>query len=194
MNPWLQIWVRPKKTMRFIIETNPKRIILWLAMLSGALSVLAWLIYQWVSQPQREVYQNPFFVIGMLVIGALFGSIHLYLFGWLLRLTGGWIGGQGNFIEVKSAVGWSNYPLIIANCFNIISVLVVPNPWFQGLFALLNVTALVWGIVIFLNVVGEAHRFSAWKTLLAVIITLVLIFVVIMIVSLLVPLLAPLFN
>ncbi len=34
-NPWIEIWIRPRGTIRRIVDTNPKRSVLWLAVLSG---------------------------------------------------------------------------------------------------------------------------------------------------------------
>ncbi len=193
INPWVQIWVRPKKTMRSILDKDPRRVIIWLAIIGGIVSAFAWIGYIWITYPDRQDFRHAFFLLLILVGGGISGLIYLYVAGWLYKLTGSWLGGVGTFTDVKCAIGWSNYPFILANIVSFLSILVVPNPWLQAIFGLINVVIVVWGVIILLNLVGEAHRFSAWRALLAFIIGLVLIFVAIMIVSLLVPLLAPLF-
>lgn len=195
INPWLHIWGSPKKTLRSILETNPKRVILWLAILGGIISAFSWLGFLWFNYPYQETYKNTCFIIAVLIAGGIFGIIHLYFGGWLYRLTGSWVGGAGSFTDVKCAVGWSNYPFIIAGILGILSFL-LPNLclWAQFAFGILNLIFAIWGFVIFMNLLGEAHRFSAWKALLAFLIALVLVFVALMIVSLLVPLLRPLFD
>ncbi len=193
INPWLQIWVNPKKMIRAMIDRNPTRVIIWLAILWGILSGLSSTSYLMLTYPHNALYRNVFFVITVLIAGGFFGIIYLYIGGWLFKLTGAWVGGKGTFTSVKCAIGWSYYPFIIAHVIGYFSVLSIPNIWLQSLFGLINVVITVWGMIIFLNVVGEAHRFSAWKALLAWMIALVLVLVVIMLISLLIPLLAPIF-
>lgn len=193
INPWLQIWSSPKKTLRSILEKDPKRFILWLAIVGGIISGLSWLGYLWFNYPYHLAYKNTFFIVAMLIAGGIFGVINLYFGGWLYRLTGSWVGGTGSYTDVKCAVGWSWYPFIIAGILGVLSVL-ASNLWIQFALGVLNLIFGFWGFVIFLNLLGEAHRFSAWKALLAFLIALVLLFVALMIVSLLVPLLRPLFD
>lgn len=194
INPWISIWGSPKKTIRSILERDPKRIILWLAIIGGIVSAFSWLGYLWLTYPLRQDYQSALFIVAILIAGGIFGIVHLYFGGWLYRLTGSWIGGKGNYTDVKCAVGWSSYPFIVAGIFGIISMLPYPSYWFQLSFGILNLIFAIWGFIIFMNLLGEAHRFSAWKALLAFLIALVLLFVALMIVSLLVPLLSPLFD
>lgn len=193
INPWLQIWVHPKKTMRLILDTNPRRIIIWLALIGGIVSTFAWISYIWATHPNLQDLNKTYPVIILLIGGSAAGLIHLYVAGWLYRLTGSWIGGHGSFTDVKCAVGWSSYPFILANSANILSLLSFSFMWARIFFGLLDALVALWGVIIFLNVLGEAHRFSAWRALLAVIIALVLVFAFVLFISLLIPLLAPLF-
>lgn len=193
INPWAHIWTAPRKTMRAILTKDPRRLILWLAIIGGIFSTFTSIGYMWLQQPDSQVSYFIPRVIGMLLGGAIFGIIHLYFGGWLYQLTGSWVGGQGSYTEVKSAVGWANYPFIVASFIGLIGVIVTPFTWLVLAFGLVNLALIIWGFVIWLHLLGEAHRFSAWKSLLAVIIALLLIFVAVMLVSLLVPLLAPLF-
>lgn len=194
INPWISIWCSPKKTLRALLEKDPKRVILWLAIVSGVISAFSWLGYLWLYKPSHPEYQTALFIIGTVVVGVIAGLIHLYFGGWLYRLTGSWLGGKGTFTEVKCAIGWSFYPFIIAGIFGLISMLAFPNPWLQSTFGLLNVIVAIWGFVILMNLIGEAHSFSAWKAVLAFLIAVVLLCVALMLVSLLVPLLRPLFD
>ncbi len=194
INPWLQLWIHPKKTMRSILDTDSSRAILWLAVIWGAISAFSGFGYLWMTNPDRENLSQIYLLVSIIIAGGFAGIIHLYLGGWLYKLTSSWLGGKGTFTDTKCVVGWSYYPFILGNIAGICSIAVIPNPWLQLAFWLINVVIAVWGIVIFLNALGEAHRFSAWKSLLAVIIACILIFVAIMIIALLVPLLAPLFE
>lgn len=193
INPWISIWLHPKKTMDSILETDPKRFILWLAVLGGVLFSISWVSYLWIQYPHRQELHQVLVVLAVILIGGLVGIIHLYLGGWLYQLTGSWIGGKGDFIQVKCAVGWANYPFIIARIFGLLNLVVIPHPWFQAIAGLLNAAFALWAFVIFINLLARAHRFSAWRAILSFFITLFLVFVALMIICLLVPLLSPLF-
>jgi hypothetical protein len=192
INPWLKLWTKPRGTLRAILATDPKGVIIWLAIIAGVLSALSFAIVSW--HPPKESSYRLWLLLAMVIGGGIIGIIHLYFVSWLLQLTGSWIGGKGNFIEVKCAVGWSNYPFILADIFAILSVLSTHLIGLKALFALLNLIAAVWGLIIFMKLIGEAHQFSAWKGVCAVLIALVLIFVLLMLIALLAPLLAPIFQ
>ena len=40
MNPWVTIWLKPRQTIRQVVETNPRYLVLPLIMISGALGLL----------------------------------------------------------------------------------------------------------------------------------------------------------
>lgn len=187
INPWSQIWIHPRKTLRSILSTNPQRVIIWLALLGGLISSLSFVHL-------LEGEGKTLAIIAILVAGAILGLIHLYFGGWLYQLTGSWIGGQGSFTDVKCAVGWSNYPFIISSLFGILSLFTLAHPWVLALFGIVNLILAVWGLVIFFNLISEAHRFSIWKGILCFLIAFALIFVVVMIILLIIPLLQPLFQ
>lgn len=192
LNPWFNIWVHPKKTIRSILDKNPRGIIPWIAIIWGI--SLFWNSYLWKGHLWEGRFPHAVFFIALVIAGAILGIVLLYFEGWIYNLTSSWIGGKGDFTKTKCVVGWSKYPFIITNIFGIISVLVLAQPWVSGLFGFLNLVAAVWGFVLFMNMLGEAQKFSAWKGVLAFLIAFVLIFVAIMIIALLVPLLSPLFQ
>jgi hypothetical protein len=193
-NPWTEIWIRPKKIMRRILDANPKRIILWLAIVSGMLSGLNFTLHLWIRYPEQNEFHKILFIIGILIVGAMLGIIYLYFGGWLYSLTGSWVGGKGKFIDLKSAVGWSNYPFIFVSLLSIFNYLSVPNPWVQAIFGLLNLIVAIWAFVILIHLIAEAHQFAAWKSLATLIIAFILIFIVFLILMLIFPLLIPLFS
>ena len=194
INPWKQIWTEPRKTMRSILSTDPKKTIVWLAVISGILGALTYAYSLKVSQPQRVEHFHALPMLGILIAGGISGLIHLYFGGWLYRLTGSWIGGKGSFTDIKSAVGWSSYPYIVGSLFGLLGLLSIPHLWLQFIFGLINFVVLIWALFIFLNLLSEAHQFSVWKGVLTVLIAAALIFVVIILITLLIPLMAPLFK
>lgn len=192
-NPWVTIWTHPRLTMKRILQNNPLKMIIPLAVANGLVSAISWIGFYWTSAPHREDYQHYTFVIALLVTGGLLGILNLYVGSWLLRITGSWVGGKGGFREVKSAVGWSNYPFIISGIFSILAYTFVSYPILEIIFGLLNIIVFIWAVVIFFNLVGVAHAFSPWRAIVALLIAFVIVFIAVMLVALLIPLLKPLF-
>jgi len=126
----------------------------------------------------------------MIVIGGpLSGILSLYLMGALMQWTGSWLGGEATAEEVRAAYAWSAVPMI--------STLLLWIPRFAlggtGLFTtaspleaypiLLGGIEIVegvigiWMFVILLKCLGEVHRYSAWKALLSLILSLLILLI-----------------
>jgi hypothetical protein len=193
-NPWLALWIYPRKTFRSILEKDNKIIIISLSIVYGLVSALSWIAYLWNHFPQKTQFHGYPFIIIVLVIGAIFGLLNLYIGGWLFYLIGKWLHGKGSYQDVKCAIGWSTYPYIIASIFAIVADVFFKIVPLEILFALLNIIAVIWGFILFLHIVGEAHRFSAWKTLLCAFIVFIIVLGVVFLISVLIPLLQPLFQ
>ncbi|MFZ0565466.1 MAG: Yip1 family protein [Chlamydiales bacterium] len=193
INPWVSIWLHPKKTMGYLLATDPRKYILWLAIIGGILSSIPWINQFWIQYPENKSLIRILVIFITIIIGGLIGIAYLYLGGWLYKLTGSWLGGKGDFIQAKCAVGWANYPFIVASLFALFNLAVIPNPWLQGIMGLLYVILVIWAFIIFMNLLAQAHQFSAWKSLLSFFITLFLVFAALMVIALLTPLISPLF-
>jgi hypothetical protein len=195
INPWTGIWSFPRQTMQYILDTNQKSTIVLLAILNGIVGAINWMVA--ISNTESDVsnYFSAFVVTLILVFGVIFGIIHLYLGAWLLKVAGRWIKGIGNFSEVKCAVGWSCYPMIVASIFNILSNLSLKGPYILTLLlALLSIVFTIYAFIIALKLIAQAHKFSAWKALLAYLLIFVIVFVVFMLLIMFIPLLQPLFK
>lgn len=91
MNPWLSIWLRPRATMRSILDTDPERLVILLACVGGVAEALG-------RASMRNVGDRlPLWTLLLTcgAVGPVGGLISLYLGSLLLRWTGGWIGGRG---------------------------------------------------------------------------------------------------
>ncbi len=202
MNPWINIWVHPRATIRHIVETDASRYVIPLAMIAGVTNVL--------DNASQRSYGDDFGIIGVLLLaliaGPLGGVFSLYITGGLLKWSGGLLGGIGESDEVRAAIAWSslirsigavllipNLILFGAEFFTketpIMDAKVDANPLYAVLVVSTSVAVIVaaivltiWYIVAFLHALGEVHQFSAWKALGAVIIGFGVIIVPILIV------------
>lgn len=219
-SPWLTMWMKPRETMRRIVYHDPKRDVHLLAAFQGFVLALMWVLSTFLSIAlvSNISYEVPEIWDGGLsslpsisftalaiaigtcaVIGPIAGLINLYLYGWLLRVTGRWLGGKAYPVEVRAALAWSAVPrlwgaiLLVLQLVLIVYVLYanavnsyIPTSTLLvtlGILFLVQFAISVWGLIVLLKCLGEVHGFSAWKALLAGIISIAIVYMVNMLIS-----------
>lgn len=189
LNPWLSMWTKPRTTIQQIIDTDPERLVLVLAAITGISHTLD----KASMKGAGDELAWPVIIVVAAIVGPIVGIIFLYISAALVRWTGKWIGGQASSKNVRAAYAWSSIPLIWALALWIPEVAlfgqeifatetprVVANPHLQFLylgFMLIEILIALWAIVVYLKCIGQVQGFSAWKalgnTILAVLVILV---------------------
>lgn len=191
VNPWLGMWLHPRRTIRAIVEYNPRFRFLVLSGIYGLPLMLQ------ISQMFSFAEKLPFVATILISLAAApcIGVLGLSVAAAIFCVTGRWIGGMGSFLHVRAAISWAN----VTNIPNILlwaaliwtfrngaflhtfsemhyagTKLTVVGVVFLGQFVLT-----VWGWVLFVQALGEVQGFSAWKALVNVLIPFLLIFVAI---------------
>jgi hypothetical protein len=209
------MWTKPRETMRRIVHYNPKQDVHLLAALHGLVLALMGVLYAFlgITLFSNLYYELPVvregvpsalpsisftaLAIGIgicAVAGPIAGLINLYLYGWLLRVTGSWLGGKAYPTEVRAALAWSAVPrlwgaiLLVFQLALIVYVLYanavntyIPTTTLLvtlGIIFAIQFTISVWWLIVLLKCLGEVHGFSAWKALLAGIISIVMVYIV----------------
>ena len=150
----------PRATIRTIVDTHPAQGVILLAALTGAVQLYLrfWGFLDAIGTPAFLSLILP------LVVGALLGIAFLYLFAWLYRLVGKWLGGQASVVEVRAALAWARVPILIVMIPCLVLFLIVPKFMvLKILFAIAAVSASVWAFVLTCRTLGEVHRFSSWR-------------------------------
>lgn len=205
LNPWKSIWLHPRQTVRYLLNTDPRYAVLLLAIASGVSSSLD------IASELAVADSYPWpGVLGMvLFLGAVFGIALLYFSAWVTRASGSWIGGRATCAELRTALAWSNVPvlwglllwllmlvLLGSELFSAEAQRIEANPmlallmlgcWMAG-FALS-----IWAIVLWVAGIAEVQGFSIFKALVNLVlgffIATVIIAAVGIVLSLLIPLL-----
>ncbi len=173
------IWIRPRDTLRQIIETDPEYAVIFLAMLGGFFHVLS------IASENSlgDAVSFPIILMMAATVGPIGGILFLYLMGLLVSWTGGWLGGEGSSQQVRAALAWGSVPSLWVGLLWVPAVLIFGMDLFATetpviesggpllAFLLLGMAVLhlvggIWGFVATLKCVGEAHCFSAWRALL----------------------------
>ncbi len=200
-NPFLSIWMRPRQTVRALVETNPNSYVIMLSGLAGIVRALDRTMQQDLRAPMGTM------IVMAVIIGFLGGLFSLWLISHLLKTTGDWIGGKATREHLRTAYAWSAVPSIVMLGVWGLMIGLIGEDLFRGklpdpelnpeiaaplMFSLLAVVVLsVWSIVLYANTVAEVQGFrSAWKGLLNIVLSALVVIIPIMMVAVIVRLMA----
>ena len=188
--PWIAIWMSPREAIKKIVNRDPIHQVIMLGGLTGGLTMLnfflgAALNFTPTPPPARLVPYLPMLTLASPFLGAAFGVLGLYIGAFLIDWSGRALGGVGNACTVRAAVAWSQVPQI---CFSAAMLLILlglgvwqtfiptlPDPnaatgaganqftVTRGVESIIS----IWSFILMLHCVGEVHRFSAWRALVA---------------------------
>jgi hypothetical protein len=201
-SPWFTMWTNPRETIRRIVYYDPKRDVLLLAALQGLVAYLSAALYAFLllALISNDYVQAPgtwesdlgslssmsFTALTVTfgicaIVGPIAGLIGLYLYGWLFRVTGRWLGGQAYPIEVRAALAWSAVPQIWGAILQLLKLILIAYVLYAnatntyvsgstflttvGIFFLFEFLIGIWSIIVYLKSLGEVHGFSAWRAL-----------------------------
>jgi Yip1 domain len=182
ITPFFTIWTEPRATIRRIVDTDPTRNVIALAAIGPAINALA---NQWSKALGNNSNLSvlwPLWVAVIVAAEAAIGVVGLYLGAAVLRWSGGLLGGVASRVEMRAAMAWAQIPGIVATIFLLAAVLTgVPapqttpgtlphvDPSFYKVMVVEGVLG-IWGLIVGLKCIGEVHRFSAWRALIATLI------------------------
>ncbi|MEW4329146.1 Yip1 family protein [Rossellomorea marisflavi] len=177
VNPWLTIWVKPRTTIRYILNHKFLGFAFLLTILAGIGNTLD----QASSEDVLDYLDIglPLLLLGGVILGAISGII-----GWFLTTLVAWgVGkifkGKATYKELLIATAWANIPLIIALFIWVPDLMVMGEGAFQSdyvvsstfgviylsLSFLIQLILLGWYFFILIKAVSETHRFSSWHGL-----------------------------
>jgi hypothetical protein len=219
-SPWLTMWTSPRETIRRIVYYDPKRDILLLAALQGFIAYLSGALYGFLSLVliSNDYVRVPdtwesdlnglpsisftalAITIGICAItGPVAGLISLYLYGWLFRVTGRWLGGKAYPVEVRAALAWSAVPQLWGAILQVLKLVLIVYVLYanatntyvssSALLVTLGISFLfefvigIWSLIVSLKSLGEVHSFSAWRALGAVLLAIAIVSVINVVIS-----------
>ncbi|MDP5277077.1 Yip1 family protein [Chengkuizengella axinellae] len=196
LNPWFSIWIKPRATMRSVLNNKPGKVFLliYLGMLVNSLD-------QASTRDMGDTYSMSTVLFASIVFPLFTGIIYYYLAPTIFRWAGSILNGHGTTEEVRYALAYSFIPYVYSliivwlpslllfgkENFTYLTPNIDNSPILFALLLLLLLIDLViacWTIIISLKCLGEAHQFSAWRALGASIIAFLIIFVPLLLIGL----------
>ncbi len=186
LNPWWTMWFRPRATMREILENYPKKLVHTLAILGAFTHVAGSSSFFWSSWWAT--------LLIWFFIAVLSGLIALYIFGGLLKWTGNWLKGEGNFQHILSAIAWAQIPIIYFFVIEMIILAIVGGASSHIVYATIRFVLSVWGFGIFLCCLMEAQKFTFFRALINYILALVILIIFLVIINVIITFIAKPFS
>ena len=182
LKPWISIWVKPRQTVRAIINYNVKYRFFLLSLLYGLPTVLQ--MAQNFSL--GSILALPAILLLCLIASPLLGALGLVVCSAFLTWTGRFLGGKSTFAEMRCAFSWINatnlvtvavWVALIAQFKEVIfyegfvrmPMTVMEATWLSVYF-LIQLVVAIWSFILLLQAVSEVHGFSIWKSLINVVI------------------------
>ena len=177
MQPLLEMWIRPRDVVRRLVEENPEKGVVLLALVGGICHVLD------RASGRSAGDQLPFWAILLLVavFGPLAGLVKLHVGAALVHWTGRWLGGVGTPLHLRTAIAWGSVPMIVVLALWFPLLFIIGGEMFTDemprtesdlrrlalLLGSVGVQAAleVWSLVISVKAIAQIQAFSAWRAL-----------------------------
>lgn len=169
VNPFTDIWLRTRDTVRFVIEHKSAKYIILLIIFTGFASGLIGLMNT------RSADSAPWVNLFQVLIGGPIGSAFGYFIGAaVLVVVGRLFKGTATYEEMFRALVTAQIPQIWLLPLLIIWALAAPETFFADrmdvegdpivvIMSIVMAVVSIWTFVIVCKAVGEAHRVSSWR-------------------------------
>ncbi len=185
LNPWFSILYKPRKTIQQIIDNDPRKYILLLAAIHGTVNIAARQfpvsLLNDASPDLSALYKYSLIVF---LSGPIGGIIVLYLFSFLIRISGILLKGQGTPQTIRAAIAWSSVPYIWAGLLYPITFFIWRKFHLPIVHSIIIYTILPYGIIICSKSIAQVQKFkSAWLGFLNIVSIPIILLILIKVLS-----------
>ncbi|MGA9722346.1 MAG: YIP1 family protein [Candidatus Binatus sp.] len=191
-SPYVGICIRPRATIRAIVDRDPTDRVITLVLIAAAIGALTNAIHSYNYNPTAfTIAGKPIPVMAPhtsqlmsfwgLAVWPLLAVPFLYINGALLRWSGSLLGGTAKAVEVRAAIAWPSVLTIVIALASFVVGFLAPPPsqppaspsmnaalqYWRSILPYLIISAplWLWWWIVSLKCLGEVHRFSAWRAL-----------------------------
>ena len=186
-NSWMTMWTSPRKTIRAIVDSNPKTSLFLIA----AINFLQIFFYFNSYFSLSISYRFTITIIIAVILSPVLGAIWCYFFGWLIYIIGKKLGGSAAMTHVMAAYVWSRIPVTI-NVFMWFILLVFSSDQLFMLYAeglslvfincIIGITG-IWAFVLLVQALAELQRYSISKSIVNIVIAYAIIVAIVFIIK-----------
>ena len=188
LNPFTDIWLRTRETVRFVIEHKSFKFIILLIVLTGFASGLIGMMNE------RSSDMAPWAAILQALVTGPIGSAFGYFLGAaILVLVGRLFKGTATYQEMFKALVTAQIPQIWLLPLLTIWVLASPETFLADrtnvegdpivvIMSIVMAVVSIWTFIIVCKAVGEAHRVSSWKGFFIVVLPGIIITIIVLVI------------
>ena len=111
INPWTQMWINPRETIKHIVKTNPTNKVILLAILTHTFAFLDKASLKNTGDNMDTIS----IIFASIFIGGLIGYSTLNIYTSIIKWIGKYFGGVATFDEIRAAVTWGSVPYIMSS-------------------------------------------------------------------------------
>jgi len=188
LNPWISMWTQPRKTIRAVINTNPK---MGFYFLSSIWFLQFFFLFESYYSIQFPIHWAITLIIAV-ILSPFLGAIMFYVFGWFLYIIGKGLNGEASYSHNRCAFAWSRLPDIIdliiwfaLSAF--LSELIFARVGVGISFIFINIIAAlttIWAFVLLVGTVREIQGFSVMRAFVNVVSVYVIKYFILFVLSL----------
>lgn len=171
-NPWLTIWTEPRKTIKAIVNEDPRSGFFYL---SAIFALQYFFSFLFMGQYGLK-FDLRFLLIFLcaVILSPLIGAFLIYFCTWVLKLTGKLLKGEAPFINLRAVFAWSRAPLLIELgmwVFFLSFSLGYINTITLIFINIVSIIASVWSFLLLIEGIREVQKFSFMKAAANVLLT-----------------------
>ena len=176
--PFRTIWSSPRETIRRIVATDPELHVTLLICLAG----IGESLNRASNRNAGDKLSLEVILALACILGPLGGLFGVWMYSHLIRISGKWIGGLGDYEEIKAAIAWASVPNVTGLVLWIPLLLIAGKEAFTedapnlvansnlaiAAFSLAIVQLIlgIWSLVLLCNTIAEVQDYeSAWRGL-----------------------------
>ena len=183
INPWSDIWFKPRQTIRHIVETNPYRSVLLLALLGSVGQTLGVFSAQGIG----KILSMGEILVTTILTAPLVAFFYLFALGWLLHQVALRLGGEGSIEQTRAALAWSWAPIVsVLPLWGVKYILfrdelfLADKPFVESqpvlsflawVIGVVDFAIGLWSLIILFSALSEIHRISVLKSIGAFLLT-----------------------
>lgn len=185
LNPFLSIWLHPKKTARYVLNNKGIGYAIFIICLGYIGSMCSGLI-------DSQLYPMiPMWgiILLLLILSPILGIISNAFNALLIWLFGKIFKGTGTYKEIFQSTALVSIPFVVLIPFYFIWLFINPNSLFYADFEgniifpifviILTIAVVIWCFVITVATIAEAHQFSNWKAFFTILIPSIIVFIIV---------------
>ena len=186
------IWLKPKQTLKFILDRCPDKYVTGLLFLGG----ISRAIDRASNNGSGDNMETWLVLTIAITIGGFFGWISFYIYAWAMSATGKWLDGKADSERFRTILAWSLVPTIASLVLLLPELVIFGDDLFKStisnnsdavtysylIFGLLEISLAIWSLIILVKGITIIQNFSIGKSVLNMILLgLVLILPIIII-------------